>query len=112
MIIMKIKKFENFEYDSFKTKITKEYVNNYLQLQERISTLAFAIYEIENDEEYDEDGVIDWNDTWIEYLLTDDKITVSLLNLNGGGTSVDVPTLLVFEPDKLEEYYASKKYNI
>jgi len=112
MIIMKIKKFENFEYDSFKTKITKEHVNNYLQLQERLSTLAFTIYEIENGEEYDADGVVDWSDIWVEYLLTDEFINISLLDSEGDDSSVAVPTLLVFEPEKLEEYYASKKYNL
>ena len=109
---MKIKKFENMNYDDFKITISEEHIKHYDELQERISSLAHMIYKILNGKEFDEDGYIDWNETYIDMLLIRDYTYVSMWDSNGNNINIKVMKEFIFHPENTEIYYATKKYNL
>lgn len=108
---MKIKSLKEHNNYNFDIKITLKDVSSYLNLQERISTLAFIIYEKEWKEEYPEDGNVNWNETFIDEIYSGDSIDVVLI-YNGDNTPVSVPTELIFNPSIIDEYIKSEKYNL
>jgi hypothetical protein len=108
---MKVKLFEEYAYGSFNVTITEQHIKYYVELQERISTLAFIVYEKENGEDFSEDGYVDWSETWVDSILTEKEFDITL-NDEHGETIVSVPTELIYHPENVDVYYSSKKFNL